>query len=115
MSYEEWNAILGRYFFNPGNAGKRVYLHTTRELLREIVSIASGVEDFIAAVKVGPSNVTRGEMCAKALTLYRDWRSRNLEHPPYLGYLCLFSLAAAHEGAWARHAYYPRLWDMLTP
>ena len=25
-----------------------------------------------------------------------------------------FPLAAAHEGTWARHAYYPRLWDVLS-
>jgi hypothetical protein len=113
MNYEEWNAALGRCFFNPGNVGKRVYLHTTRELVREIAGVSNGVEDFVAAVKTGPSSVTRGEMCAKAYALYREWRLRSLEYPPYLGYLCLFSLAAAHEGAWARHAYYPRLWDVL--
>jgi hypothetical protein len=112
MNFEEWNAALGRFFFNPSRAGKRVYLHTTKELLRELSGTPRGVEDFIAAIKEGPVGI-HGEMCMRAYTLFRDWRQNQYEYPPYLTYLCLFSLAAAHEGTWARHAYYPRLWDVL--
>ncbi len=113
MNYEEWNAALGRFFFNSSKAGCRVYLHTTRETLRGIAGDPSGAEDFVSAVKAGPASARRGEMCSRAYALSRDWRKSGAEYPPYLVYLCLFSLAAAHEGAWARHAYYPRLWDVL--
>lgn len=113
MTFEEWNAILARTFFNQGQAGKRVYLHTTRELLCRLSDKPDGVQDFIAAIKQGPRQFAHGEMCVKAIRVCSNWRNRNLEHPPYLAYLCFFSLAAAHDGNWPRHAYYPRVHDLL--
>src|SRR5262245_2048347 len=113
MTFEEWNIALGQTFFNPGRAGKRVYLHTTRELLRELSSKPDGDQSFVAAIKQGPQQFSHGEMCSKAIRLCRDWRRQNLQYPPYLAYLCFFSLAAAHDGDWPRHAYYPRVHDLL--
>jgi hypothetical protein len=116
MTFEEWNISLARFFFNSEHAGKRVYLHTTKELLRELAGNAQGVEDFIKAIKRGPNVTQRGEMCATAVALYTKWRAPgNLvdEYPSYIAYLCFFALAAGHDGNWPRHAYYPRVWDLL--
>lgn len=113
MNFEEWSLVLARFFFNPGRAGKRVYLHTTKELLRDLSGRKDGVEDFIAAIKQGPAQFPNGEMCAKAIAVFENWRAGGHEFPPYIVYLCLFALAAGHDGDWPRHAYYPRLWDIL--
>ena len=96
MIFEEWNIALARFFFNPARAGKRVYLHTTKELLARLSDRNSGFHDFVAAIKNGPESYPRGGMCARALALSEDWRSRNEEFPPYVAYLCLFALAAGH-------------------
>jgi hypothetical protein len=42
-----------------------------------------------------------------------DWRKRNLQYPPYVGYLAFYVLAAGLEGDFARHAYCPRLRTLL--
>jgi len=113
MTFEEWNVVLARFFFNPGRAGKRVYLHTTKALLVDLSRHVNGVEDFVAAIKQGPATAPRGNMCAKALTIFANWRAASPEFPPYIAFLCFFALAAGHDGDWPRHAYYPRLWDLL--
>ena len=93
--------------------GNEVYLHTTKELLRELGGAANGVEDFVAAIKRCPASVQHGEMCAKALRIFFNWRKAAHDFPPYISYLALFALAAGHDGNWPRHAYYARLWDIL--
>jgi len=116
MTFEEWNCALSHHFFNPTRAGARVYLHTTKDLLRNLGPDQEPVADFISAIKAGPSKITHGGMCAKAVRLMKDWRQNanpSTSDPPYLAYLCLFALAASHDGPWPRHAYYPRLWDLL--
>lgn len=112
MKYEEWNEALAAHFFNAMHAGRRVYLHTTAELLAELSGLAKGAEaDFVAAVKAGPAGCT-GSLCRRALAAASGWKDRT-SPPPWLAHLCLFSMAAGREGNWAAHAYYARLWDLL--
>ena len=113
LSFDDWNQRLARNFFNPGNAGKRVYLHTTTDLLAALSGQPTAQADFIQAVKAGPSGSAAGELCTKAIQLYIGWHNAAVEYPPYIAYLCLFALAAGREGPWAAYAYYPRLWDLL--
>jgi len=37
MQYLEWNNIISEHFFNPGNAGKEVYLYITRQ---EVINVS---------------------------------------------------------------------------
>ncbi len=104
MTFEEWNDVLARRFFNSGQAGKRVYLHTTKELLVELSSSNTGVDDFIAVIKLGPAQIRNGEMCSRAIAVAKNWRASGVQYPPYIAYLCLFALAASHDGDWPRHA-----------
>ena len=114
LAYEEWNRRLALHFFNPSNANKRVYLHTTAELLDHLAESPGATSNFVAAVKQGPSGATSGDLCTKAIKIYKGWRTKPFEHPPYIAYLCLFALAATREGHWMPYAYYPRLWDLLA-
>ncbi len=110
MNYEEWNARLSQDLFNPAHAGRRVYLHVTAEKLNALGE--GGIQDFLAAIRAGPAHL-HGSFCEKALAAQRQWRDRRAGPPPFIAYLCFFALAAAHEGNWPAHAYYPRLWDLL--
>jgi hypothetical protein len=113
-NYLEWNDKLAAHFFNADMAGRPVYLYANNDLLFEIGgSTAGAVEDFVSAVKQGPPWVTHGELCQRALQAMKDWRDKNRLYPPYIGYLCLFVLAAGEEGDFAAHAYYPRLRKIL--
>lgn len=109
MNYREWNERLADHFFNPTHAGRRVYLHTTTELLEQLAG--KGAEaDFVAAVKTGPSG-TYGSLCRRAHLAFQRWDRSGV--PPYLAHLCLFSLAAGREGEWMPHTYYARVWDLI--
>jgi hypothetical protein len=113
-NYLEWNDRLAAHFFNAEMAGRPVYLFANNELISEIGRPIGGrVEDFVSAVKQGPPWVTHGELCQRALQALRGWRGKNRPFPPYVGYLCLFVLAAGAEGDFAPHAYYPRLRKIL--
>lgn len=113
LTFEEWNMRLALHFFNPGNANKRVYLHTTADLLEQLAGFSGATSQFVAAVKQGPTGVSSGDLCTKAIKIYKAWRTKPIQQPPYIAYLCLFALAAGQEGTWAAYAYYPRLWNLL--
>ena len=109
-NYLDWNDRLAAHFFNAEMAGRSVYLYANNELIAEI---GGSVKDFVSTVKQGPPWVGPGELCQRALQALRGWRDRSLPFPPYIGYLCLFVLAAGEEGDFAPHAYYPRLRRIL--
>ena len=55
-------------------------------------------------------------MCTKAINTFKDWRTRNLQYPPYIAYLTLFVLAVNHgeDGDFSENDYYGRLRDILN-
>ncbi|GAI42171.1 unnamed protein product, partial [marine sediment metagenome] len=73
----------------------------------------AGVDDFIESVKKGPGWATKSRLCQRALQAYDHWRDRNLEYPPYVGYLVFFVLAAVTETDYASYSYYPGLRKLL--
>jgi hypothetical protein len=112
--YLAWNNALLSHFFRPDVAGQPVYLFVTEELINEVGRpLGAGVSDFIQAVRAGPRDAARSGHCQRALQLASGWRTRDLIGPPYIAYLALFVLADGHEGDFAPHAYYPRLWELL--
>jgi hypothetical protein len=113
MDYLSWNDSLGREFFRPSNAGRRVFLYVTKELIDRIGAKTDAVNDLVAATAIGPPWVTRRGLCQRALQAMEDWRSRGREFPPYIGYLGLFVLAATLDGPFPAYAYYPRLNALL--
>jgi len=113
-TYLDWNDALAAYFFMPGMAGRAVYLYVNEDVINEVgTPLGGGVPEFTAAVRQGPSWVTKTSLCQRALQAYEGWRARGCDFPPYLGYLALFVLAAGLPGDFAAHAYYPRLRAML--
>ena len=114
MDYIEWNNLIARKFFNEEMAGREVLLYVNEDTINQIgVETGADVEDFIQSVKVGPDWATKSDICQKALQSYRGWRIKHLEYPPYIAYLAFFVLAATRGGDYDRHAYYPKLWDLL--
>src|SRR5258708_1579045 len=113
LASEDWNSRLAIHFFNSDTANKRVYLHTTTELLDQLGGFSSATPEFVAAVKRGPSNIRSGDICTTAIRVARDWRNKSYAYPPYIAHLCLLALAATREGQWASYAYHPRLRDLL--
>ena len=113
MNYITWNDLIARRFFNENMAGREVLLYVNEGTINQIGGEATGVEDFIQSVKVGPDWATKSDICQKALQSYRGWRIKNLEYPPYIAYLAFFVLAATRGGDYDPKAYYPRFWDLL--
>jgi hypothetical protein len=114
VQYLAWNDRLAAYFFKPDAAGKRVHLSVVSSVIEDIGPSANDSrDDFVTAIKAGPPWVTRQGICQKALQSMVDWRRRDLQYPPYVGYLAFFVLAAGLEGDFAPHAYYPRLRTLL--
>ncbi len=114
MNYLDWNNVLAGHFFKPTNAGRPVYLFVTVELIEKLGAPQEvGLEDFIAAVKQGPVGATRSGLCMKAWQAFEYWRTRGFDYPPYIGYLCLFVLAAGLEGDFDPKAYYPRFRQLM--
>lgn len=113
MDYLSWNNAIGERFFNPDRSGARVFLYVTISVINEIgAPHGLNKDDFLAAVKTGPPwNSRHGwSICQQALQTYEAWRDRNLEYPPYLAYLALFSLADTVEvKGFSRASYYPGL------
>lgn len=114
-TYMTWNDALASRFFNPGASGEQVYLYVTEEVVADVGNSIGGadVEDFVDAVRSGPPGTTRTGHCQRALQIAQGWREREFRYPPYVAYLALFVLAGGHEGDFAPHAYYPRLWELL--
>jgi len=113
MNYIEWNNLIAGKFFNENMAGREVLLYVNEGTINQIGGEATGVEDFIQSVKVGPDWATESDICQKALQSCRVWRVKNLEYPPYIAYLAFFVLAATRGGDYDPKAYYPRFWDLL--
>lgn len=114
MDYLSWNERVASHFFRPEAAGQKVYLYVNEEVIADLGALDGvGVEDFVEAIKLGPPWVTRQGMCQKALQSLKNWRARGGDHPPYVGYLALFVLAAGIEGDFSPIAYYPRLRSLL--
>ncbi len=112
--YLAWNDALASHFFQPASAGRPVYLFVTAELIGELGRrLGGGITEFMAAVRGGPPGVTRSGHCQRALQIATGWRAHGFAYPPYIAYLALFVLAGGHEGDFAPHAYYPRLWELL--
>jgi len=117
MDYMAWNDAIGARFFNPDRSGVRVFLYVTTEVVTEVgASHDAGLNDFVTAVKAGPTWITRHGrgICQQALQALENWRARGLKHPPYLAYLALFVLADTIEvEGFARYSYYPGLRQLL--
>ncbi len=116
MDYMTWNDAIGARFFNPDRSGLRVFFYITTDVVNEIGEPSdAGLKDFRVAVKTGPPwNTWHGYgICYQALQTSKGWRNRNLEFPPYLGYLALFVMADTIGVGFARHSYYPGLRYLL--
>lgn len=112
--YLAWNDALASHFFSPEAAGTSVYLFVTDEVLTEVGrSLGGGRDEFIEAIRTGPSGATRPNHCQRALQIATGWRAGAFKVPPYLAYLGLFVLAGGHEGEFDPRSYYPRLWELL--
>lgn len=116
MDYTEWNETLARHFFNSDMAGKEVLLFVNKEKISSLGSIKGAkLLDFIEAIKNDSENADNIP-CKRALKLYNNWRDKNLEYPPYIGYLALLVLVATTQGSFNAKAYYPRYWKLMgTP
>ncbi|MBL7083771.1 MAG: hypothetical protein ISS41_09100 [Candidatus Aminicenantes bacterium] len=110
MDYLNWNDSLVKHFFSESMTNREVLLYINDEVISQLGEPhGAGVDDFIEAVKKGPEWATKDRFCQKAWHTHNDWRKRNLEYPPYVGYLAFFVLAAVTETDYAPHSYYPRL------
>ena len=81
MTFLEWNDSLAEHFFPAAKAGKKVHLFATHELI-ERLGRASGddFENFVKAVKTGPSWAHRSGLCQRALEALHGWRRRGLRY-----------------------------------
>lgn len=114
MDYLKWNNSIADRFFKSEMAGSTVHLYVTKKQIADIgQERGAHFSDFIAAIKTGPPWVTRQGLCVKALQSLDNWRQRELNYPPYIGYLALFVLAAGIEGDFAANSYYPGLRTLL--
>lgn len=120
MDYFCWNDNIAAKFFNPEMAGRRVYLHVTKELIAAIGQDKGvSVPDFVKTVRRGPPWCSAVSLCLRAKEAFSGWRKRKLPvelaFPPYIGFLGLFVLAAGlgDQGEFAIQAYYPRLRKLL--
>jgi hypothetical protein len=114
MQFLEWNNRLAAFFFNQEMDGREVLLNVNKRIIQEEIGQNNfGIDSFIEAVKSGPSWSTREGLCMKAYQAFENWRSRNLEFPPYIAFLVLFVLANDVEGDFDQKAYYPRLRTLL--
>ena len=118
LTYLEWNNKIAEYFFKPEHAGMRVWFSVEQELINEIAQ-KNGVDpsDFIKTVKQGPEGINRSRqtVCSKASAVFKDWRSKDFEYPPYISYLALFVLAVNHEknDDFSPRNYYGRLGTLV--
>lgn len=114
MDYLDWNDLLVKHFFNESMAGREVLLYVNDDVIDSVgAQHGAGVDDFIESVKKGPEWATRSRFCQRALQAYDKWREKDLEYPPYVGYLVFFVLAAVTETDYAPHSYYPGLRKLL--
>ena len=115
IDYLKWNEIIAKHFFKEEKAGKEVLLYINEPLIKSLGEpYGESLNEFIHAVKHGPDWVRPSDFCQLALQAYDNWRSRNVDYPPYIGYLAFFVLAAGVEGDFDAKAYYPRFWKLLN-
>ncbi|MEG3973321.1 hypothetical protein QT970_01710 [Microcoleus sp. herbarium8] len=113
MDYLKWNNSIAAHFFKNEMAGRSVHLYVTKKLIRYIgQESGANFSDFIEAIKIGLPGAKRKGLCVKAWETQENWL-RELDYPPYIGYLALFVLAAGIEGDFATHSYYPGLRTLL--
>ncbi|MEG3878056.1 hypothetical protein QT972_11805 [Microcoleus sp. herbarium7] len=113
MDYLKWNNSIAAHFFKHEMAGRSVHLYVTEELIEHIgQESGANFSDFIEALKIGIPGAKRKGLCVKAWETQENWL-RELDYPPYIGYLALFVLAAGIEGDFATHSYYPGLRTLL--
>ncbi len=113
MDYNEWNIEIASHFFNADNGGREVLLFVNKEKIRDLgKSRRTAVNDFIKAIK-DEAKTTNGNICKRALQMYKNWRKFGFEYPPYIAYLAFFVLASTIEGNFDQKAYYPRFWKLL--
>ncbi len=110
-AYKQWNDALAKRFFNLEHAGCNVYLYVNQDLINQMENQMPDVGTFRIAV-VG-SLTAKENVCRQALQTLEAWRIKDLQFPPYIGYLGFFVLAADIDGDYAPNAYYPRLWQLL--
>ena len=121
LSYSEWNNQIAQHFFNPSNAGTRVWFSVEQELIENIAKKNNSTfADFIKVLKKGPDWVHRDQqkICMKAYNTFKNWRANSnfqhssnnatkaqihavsnevdIKYPPYIAYLALFVLAVNH-------------------
>jgi hypothetical protein len=122
MRYKVWNDAIAAHFFREENAGERVYLHVSQDLIKQIgtnhgLPESECIADFVTAAK-------EKHKCAKSCTVVEaplqwlkmeeSWSklwADGCPYPPYIGHLGLFVLAAGYnpEGDFPSGSYYPRL------
>ena len=116
MNYFEWNNLLAEYFFNENRAHEETVIYVTEDTLKGLgIARGSSLDDFINAIRAGPYESHKEEICEDALLIYQNWRTNaSFKFPPYIAYLCFFVLVAATEDHdFAPHAYYPKMWKIL--
>jgi hypothetical protein len=117
MEYLAWNNEIGKRYFNPERNGARVFLYVNTDIINEIgATHRVDLNDFKSAIKIGPPWVSRHgqSICQQALQALENWRTRELEFPPYLGYLAFFVLADTIDvNGFSRYSYYPGLRSLL--
>jgi len=114
MDYLEWNNLFVKHFFNRLMIGREVLLYVNEEVIEAVGEpFGAKISDFIESVTKGPEWAKGSRLCQKAYEAYANWRTRNLEYPPYVSYLVFFVLAAVTETDRAPQSYYPRLWKLL--
>jgi hypothetical protein len=115
MDYMEWNNTIAARFFRTDMAYRRVILAVTRDVIAEIGEPKGvGIEDFLAAIRTGPSwTLAETDICKKALMAAFKWQERDLAFPPYIGFLAAFVLAASGLEGFSPQAYYEPLSQLL--
>ena len=116
MNYFEWNELLAEHFFNEDKAYENVIMYVNEDIISRLGTASSPtLLDFINAIRSGPFEIPKEEICEDAFSLFQNWRTKfNSKFPPYIAYLSFFVLVAATEdNEFAPHAYYPKMWKLL--
>ena len=131
MRFLEWNDLLAKHFFNPGQYGRQVRLFISRSEIISMGRIYFPAEiqdvqiwsDFIEGLQKGPIGINGSEnIFEKAAQVAVKWRAGRYERlsgydqkfPPYLSYL-VFSILPLIEiqGGYNTNNYYDRLEDFI--
>lgn len=116
MNYNQWNELFVKYFFNENKAYEDITLYLNEDILNSLYkNNDSALADFTNAIKVGPFDTQKEEICDEAFMVYKNWHNNGRRGaPPYVAYLAFFVLAASTEDdSFVSYAYYPKLWKLL--